>query len=115
MSTFKHPLLIFLILCLLAFKFYKLGNDVPVIIQTVNLYDDLSNLEIVAEVNTKLKILEFKSISKIDRVIVYGSNGEVIKKTTPINNTISLNKINEKELYFSFISSKKMAFKSVVF
>ena len=60
-------------------------------------------------------MLEYKSSENIQSILIFNGKGEVISKENPKDNRISLNNINDKELYISFIADNKMAFKSIVF
>ena len=99
-------------LSIIGLKF-GLGNCNNV--KILNICEDVASFDVDLKMNKKLNALEFKSIESINSVLIFDSNGEIISRETPINNSISLNSIKEKELVVSFISNNKLAFKSILF
>ena len=94
----------------LKFGLGKCGN-----VQILNICEDVASFDVDLKMNKELNALEFKSSESINSVLIFDSNGEIISKETPVNNSISLNSIKEKELVVSFISNNKLAFKSILF
>jgi len=84
-------------------------------VKILNICEDVSSLDVELTMNKKLNVLEFNSSEAISSVLVFDSKGEIISREKPINNSISLNSIKEKELIVSFISNNKLAFKSILF
>jgi hypothetical protein len=84
-------------------------------VQIINICEDVASFDVDLKMNKKLNVLEFKSSEAINSILIFDSNGEIISKETPKNNSISLHSIKEKELVVSFVSNNKLAFKSILF
>jgi len=112
MVKFKFLIIIVLLfgLIFLVYNTDKLKN-----VKIGNICNDVSNLDVKLSVNKKLNNIEYYSANDIQRVIIFDANGDVICKESPKNNLISLDKIGEKELFISFISNDRIAFKSIKF
>jgi len=113
----KVKILLIFVLLAAIFGLYKYKTNHAKIanIKIASIYTDISNLEVHLEMDKKLNQLEFRANEEISSIILFNDKGEIIKKESPIDNRISLNEIDSHELTISFISSNKMAFKSINF
>lgn len=103
---------IFLSFLLIGYFQLKIINKQP---QIATIYADVSNLDVNLQLNNKQKTIKFTSVDDILSVLIFNSKGEVIRKDKPKSNIISIKDIKDQELYLSFISSDKIAFKSILY
>jgi len=105
----------FIFVSLLFVGFLQMNLNKHQKVKIVSIYEDVSNLDVSIEINKKSNILKFNSTDKIDSVLIFDSKGKMIRKEKPTSNTISIKELKKQELFISFISSDKIAFKSILY